>query len=52
MKKKDSESFLQKDLADVVYKKRVSSTYFVNTHGSEMMTTILIAVGARKTQNF
>lgn len=52
LKKKESESFLQKDLAEVVYKKRISSTYFVNTHGSLLMTSILIAVNSRKVDSF
>lgn len=46
--KKESTSFLQKDLGDVVYEQKISKTNFVNTHGSEVMTTVLVAVQKKK----
>jgi hypothetical protein len=46
--KKDSPSFMQKDLGDIVYEKKISKNMFVNTHGSEIMTTILVVVNKKK----
>mmetsp|Transcript_39596 Transcript_39596/g.60570 ORF Transcript_39596/g.60570 Transcript_39596/m.60570 type:complete len:177 (+) Transcript_39596:258-788(+) len=46
--KKDSPSFLQKDLGDVVYEQKIGRQLFVNTHGSEIMTSVLVAVNKKK----
>lgn len=50
--KKDSASFLQKDLGDVVYEKRITKSMFVNTYGSDIMTTILVVVNKKKLDLF
>ena len=52
LQKKDSTSFMQKDLGDIVYEKKISKNLFVNTHGSELMTTVLIVVNKKKVQQF
>jgi hypothetical protein len=49
---KDSPSFLQKDLADVVYEKKITKQMFVNTYGSDIMTTILVVVNKKKLESF
>lgn len=49
---KDSPSFLQKDLADVVYEKKITKQMFVNTYGSDIMTTILVVVNKKKLEQF
>lgn len=46
--KKDSPSFMQKDLGDIVYEKKITKNMFVNTYGSELMTTILVVVNKKK----
>jgi hypothetical protein len=46
--KKDSPSFMQKDLGDIVYEKKITKNMFVNTHGSDIMTTILVVVNKKK----
>jgi hypothetical protein len=50
--KKDSPSFLQKDLGDIVYEKKIQKSLFVNTYGSEIMTTVLVAVPKAKVEQF
>ena len=50
--KKDSPSYLKKDLGDIVYEKKISKNMFVNTYGSEIMTTILIVVPKKKIEQF
>lgn len=47
-KKKESSSYMQKDLGDLVYEEKISKNLFVNTHGSHIMTTILIVVPKNK----
>ena len=42
--KKESKSFLVKDLGDLIYEHKISAQWFVNTHGSKIMTTVLVAV--------
>lgn len=42
--KKDSKSYMSKDLGDLVYEKKISSQWFVNTHGSKIMTSVLVVV--------
>ena len=52
-KKQENASFMGKDLADVVYEQpAISGSNFVNTHGSELMTTILFGVPKAKVQVF
>jgi hypothetical protein len=46
--KKDSPSFMQKDLGDIVYEKKITKNMFVNTYGSDIMTTILVVVNKKK----
>lgn len=50
--KKDSPSYTQKDLADLVYEKGISPTHFVNTYKSELMTTVLVVVPKKKVDAF
>lgn len=50
--KKDSASFMQKDLGDIVYEKKITKNMFVNTFGSELMTTILVVVNKKKIEQF
>lgn len=46
--KKDSPSFMQKDLGDIVYEKKITKNMFVNTYGSSIMTTVLVVVNKKK----
>jgi hypothetical protein len=39
---------MQKDLGDIVYEKKITKNMFVNTHGSDIMTTILVVVNKKK----
>jgi len=50
--KKESPSFLVKDLGDVIYESQISKTLFVNTHGSSMLTSVLVAVNKNKIEQF
>jgi hypothetical protein len=50
--KKDSASFMQKDLGDIVYEKKITKSMFVNTYGSGIMTTILVVVNKKKIEQF
>lgn len=50
--KKDSPSFLQKDLGDVIYEKKIGKNLFVNTYGSEVMSSVLVAIPKNKVQAF
>lgn len=52
LQKKESTSLLQKDLGDLVYEKKISSTFFVNTHGSKTFTSILVVVNKKRVQEF
>ncbi len=52
MTKKDSPSFMSKDLGDIVYEKKITKNMFVNTHGSDIMTTILVVVQKKKIELF
>jgi hypothetical protein len=45
--KKDSPSFLQKDLGDLVYEKKISKDMFVNTYGSELLVSVLVVVNKK-----
>ena len=55
--KKDSTSFLQKDLGDIVYERKISKDHFVNTkYGGEMinqlMGTVLVVVNKKSVESF
>ena len=50
--KKDSPSFLAKDLGDLVYEKKIKKDFFVNTHGSEMLVTVLVVVNKKNLEKF
>lgn len=50
--KKESNSLMHKDLGDVVYEKKISSQFFVNTHGSKILTTILVVVNKKNFDKF
>ena len=54
LSKKDSKSYMAKDLGDVVYEnqKNALKQFFVNTHGSELMTTLLTVVPKKMVQKF
>ena len=52
MTKKDSPSFMLKDLGDIVYEKKITKNMFVNTYGSDIMTTILVVVQKKKIELF
>jgi len=43
---------MQKDLGDIVYEKKITKNMFVNTFGSELMTTILVVVNKKKIEQF
>jgi hypothetical protein len=43
---------LQKDLGDLVYEQKMAKTCFVNTHGSDLMTTVLVVVPKKKVDQF
>ena len=45
--KKDSPSFLAKDLGDLVYEKKINKGMFVNTYGSELLVTVLVVVNKK-----
>ena len=50
--KKDSPSLLQKDTGDLVYEQKMPKQSFVNTHGSDLMTTVLVVVPKKKVEQF
>ena len=50
--KKDSSSLLQKDLGDLVYEQKMQKANFVNTHGSDLMVTVLVVVPKKKVEQF
>jgi len=50
--KKVSPSFLVKDLGDIIYEEKISKNFFVNIHGSELMTTVLVVVHKKKVDQF
>lgn len=43
---------MQKDLGDIVYEKKITKNMFVNTYGSDIMTTILVVVNKKKIEQF
>jgi len=44
LQKKDSPSFTNKDLSDLVYEKNLAKGFFVNNYESNMLTTVLVVV--------
>lgn len=40
---------MQKDLGDIVYESNIDKNFFVNTHGSTLMTSVLVVVNKNKT---
>ena len=57
LQKKDSPSFLSKDLGDLVYEKKINKDQFVNTYmtdgfSSELLVTILVVVNKKNIQKF
>jgi len=39
-------------LGDLVYEQKISKTLFINTYGSDIMTSILVVVNKKKLDNF
>ena len=52
LQKKDSNSLLNKDLGDLIYEKKISSSLFINTHGSKIMTSVLVVVHKKSIEKF
>ena len=52
LQKKDSPSFSNKDLSDLVYEKNLSKAFFVNNYDSQMLTTVLVVVKKQKIDEF
>ena len=52
LQKKDSPSYTNKDLGDLVYEKNLSRGFFVNNYESTMLTTILVVVNKKKIDHF
>lgn len=52
MQKKEGKLFTQKDLGDIVYEEKLPKALFVNTYGSELMTTLLVVVNKKKIDVF
>jgi len=50
--KKDSKSYMIKDLGELVYEKKISSQWFVNTFGSKIMTSVLVVVPKKQVDRF
>lgn len=50
--KKESTNFMVKDLGDIIYEKNIAQNLFVNTYGSEKMTTVLVVVPKKKIEQF
>jgi hypothetical protein len=50
--KKESNSLMHKDLGDFVYEKKISNQLFVNTHGSKLLTTVLVVVNKKTIEKF
>lgn len=43
---------MQKDLGDIVYEKKITKGMFVNTYGSDIMTSVLVVVNKKKIELF
>jgi len=39
-------------LSDLVYEKKIDEKYFVNSHGSQLMTSVLVVVNKKKIAEF
>jgi len=52
LQKKDSPSYTNKDLSDLVYEKNLSKGFFVNNYESTMLTTVLVVVNKKKIDLF
>lgn len=51
--KKDSPSFLAKDLGDLVYERKIKKDLFVNTYeGINMLVTVLVVVPKKSIDKF
>ena len=51
--KKSGNNFVNTDLETLVYEKKISDKYFVNTYNSgDYLTTVLVVVGAKNKQKF
>ena len=50
--KKDSNSFLQKDLGDIIYEKKIPKDQFINTHGSTLMVSVLVVINKKVVEKF
>lgn len=51
--KKDSPSFLAKDLGDLVYERKIKKDLFVNTYeGISMLVTVLVVVPKKSIDKF
>ena len=50
--KKDSNSFLQKDLGDIVYEKKIPKDNFGNMHGSTLMVSVLVVINKKNVDKF
>ena len=52
LQKKDSHTYTNKDLSDLVYEKNLSKGFFVNNYDSKMLTTVLVVVHKKKIDSF
>jgi len=52
LSKKEGANFLTKDLAAVIYENNVNGKLFVNSHGSELMTSLLVVVPKKMVDKF
>lgn len=52
LSKKESNSLMHKDLGDFVYENKISNQLFVNTHGSKILTTILVVINKKAIEKF
>jgi len=50
--KKESAIYTQKDLSDLIYEEKCNMKLFVNTLGSNWMTTVLVVVNKKKDEQF
>lgn len=51
--KKDSPSFMAKDLGDLVYERKIKKDYFVNTYyDTKMLVTVLVVVNKKNIDKF
>jgi len=50
--KKESKSYLVKDLGEIIYEARIPKQHFVNTFGSAQMTTVLVVLNSKQVKKF